>query len=109
RRCMAYSESSGRRRGGRHRARDLQNRERAGREIGIFNLDGEYFALANRCPHAGGPWCLRQGLAFWRKHPSQLRCELPVEQESKLGGGWCRCVGLHLMQVSRRRQAKFNG
>ena len=56
---MAYSESSGRRRGGRHRARDLQNRERAGREIGIFNLDGEYFALTNRCPHAGGP--LRRG------------------------------------------------
>jgi 3-phenylpropionate/trans-cinnamate dioxygenase ferredoxin subunit len=29
-----------------------------GREIGIFNLGGEYFALANRCPHAGGPLCL---------------------------------------------------
>ena len=29
----------------------------AGREIGIFNLNGEYFALSNRCPHAGGPLC----------------------------------------------------
>jgi nitrite reductase/ring-hydroxylating ferredoxin subunit len=28
-----------------------------GREIGIFNLDGAYYALANRCPHAGGPLC----------------------------------------------------
>jgi 3-phenylpropionate/trans-cinnamate dioxygenase ferredoxin subunit len=28
-----------------------------GREIGIFNLGGEFFALANRCPHAGGPLC----------------------------------------------------
>ena len=28
-----------------------------GREIGIFNLNGEYFALANRCPHEGGPLC----------------------------------------------------
>ena len=28
-----------------------------GREIGIFNVGGEYFALANRCPHAGGPMC----------------------------------------------------
>ena len=28
-----------------------------GREIGVFNLDGEYFALANRCPHEGGPLC----------------------------------------------------
>ncbi len=28
-----------------------------GREIGIFNVNGEFFALANRCPHAGGPMC----------------------------------------------------
>jgi len=25
------------------------------REIGIFNIGGVYFALANRCPHAGAP------------------------------------------------------
>ena len=29
----------------------------AGREIAVFNLDGEYFALLNRCPHEGGPLC----------------------------------------------------
>jgi nitrite reductase/ring-hydroxylating ferredoxin subunit len=28
-----------------------------GREIGIFNVEGQYYALANRCPHAGGPLC----------------------------------------------------
>jgi 3-phenylpropionate/trans-cinnamate dioxygenase ferredoxin subunit len=28
-----------------------------GREIGIFNVGGEFYALANRCPHAGGPMC----------------------------------------------------
>ena len=28
-----------------------------GREIGVFNVGGEYYALANRCPHAGGPMC----------------------------------------------------
>jgi len=28
-----------------------------GREIGIFNVGGGYFALANRCPHNGGPMC----------------------------------------------------
>ena len=28
-----------------------------GREIGVFNVNGEFFALANRCPHAGGPLC----------------------------------------------------
>jgi nitrite reductase/ring-hydroxylating ferredoxin subunit len=26
-------------------------------EIGIFNLDGEYYALLNRCPHRAGPLC----------------------------------------------------
>ena len=29
----------------------------SGREIGVFNIDGQYFALANRCPHEGGPLC----------------------------------------------------
>ena len=28
-----------------------------GREIGIFNHGGEYFALLNRCPHQGGELC----------------------------------------------------
>jgi nitrite reductase/ring-hydroxylating ferredoxin subunit len=31
--------------------------EVAGRSIGVFNLGGEYFALRNQCPHAGGPLC----------------------------------------------------
>ena len=29
----------------------------AGRSIGVFNIDGEYFALRNRCPHQGGALC----------------------------------------------------
>jgi len=29
----------------------------AGREIGVFNVGGQFFALANRCPHEGGPLC----------------------------------------------------
>ena len=28
-----------------------------GREIGIYNVNGEYYALLNRCPHQGGPLC----------------------------------------------------
>ena len=28
-----------------------------GRSIGIFNIAGEFFALLNRCPHAGGELC----------------------------------------------------
>ena len=29
----------------------------AGRSIGIFNVEGDYFALRNRCPHQGGALC----------------------------------------------------
>lgn len=28
-----------------------------GRLIGVFNINGEYFALRNQCPHQGGPLC----------------------------------------------------
>lgn len=31
--------------------------EIAGRSIGIFNVNGEYYALRNSCPHQGGPLC----------------------------------------------------
>jgi nitrite reductase/ring-hydroxylating ferredoxin subunit len=31
--------------------------EVAGRSIGVFNVDGDYFALRNRCPHQGGALC----------------------------------------------------
>jgi len=28
-----------------------------GRSIGIFNVEGTYYAVRNRCPHAGAPLC----------------------------------------------------
>jgi nitrite reductase/ring-hydroxylating ferredoxin subunit len=28
-----------------------------GRTIGVFHVNGEYFAIANRCAHQGGPLC----------------------------------------------------
>src|SRR3954447_15855156 len=31
--------------------------EIGGRSIGIYNVNGEYFALLNRCPHQAGPLC----------------------------------------------------
>lgn len=44
------------------RAAELPDGERlivevGGREIGIFNVGGEYHAFLNRCPHLGGPLC----------------------------------------------------
>ena len=29
----------------------------AGREIALFNVDGEFFAIADRCPHEGASLC----------------------------------------------------
>jgi len=29
----------------------------SGRAIGVFNINGQYFALRNRCPHQGGALC----------------------------------------------------
>jgi nitrite reductase (NADH) small subunit len=45
------------------RADDLPPGERLiveveGRSIGVFNVNGEFFALHNGCPHMGGPVCL---------------------------------------------------
>ncbi len=28
-----------------------------GREIGVFNIEGNFYALRNRCPHRGAPLC----------------------------------------------------
>jgi len=71
-----------------------------GREIGIFNLDGEYFALANRCPHAGGPLCqgrvgplvLSDGPGHYRltREREFLRCPWHGwEFDIRTGQSWC--------------------
>ena len=31
--------------------------EIGGRQVGVFNVNGEYFAVLNRCPHQGGSLC----------------------------------------------------
>jgi nitrite reductase/ring-hydroxylating ferredoxin subunit len=31
--------------------------EAAGRKIGVFNVNGEFYALLNRCPHGGAELC----------------------------------------------------
>jgi 3-phenylpropionate/trans-cinnamate dioxygenase ferredoxin subunit len=71
-----------------------------GREIGIFNLDGEYFALSNRCPHAGGPLCqgrvgplvLSDGPGDYRltREREFLRCPWHGwEFDIRTGQSWC--------------------
>lgn len=38
--------------------------EIAGRSIGVFNVNGEFFAILNRCPHQAGPLCKGNAYGF---------------------------------------------
>ncbi|HVC33946.1 MAG TPA: Rieske (2Fe-2S) protein [Chloroflexota bacterium] len=61
----------------------------AGLSIGIFNLDGEFFALRNRCPHQGGPLC--EGKLWGSLEaavPGELRYGRPGEILTCLWHGW---------------------
>jgi nitrite reductase/ring-hydroxylating ferredoxin subunit len=58
--------------------------EVAGRSIAVFNLDGEFFALRNRCPHQGGPLC--EGLRL-----SALTADVPGEYRHARPGELIRC------------------
>jgi nitrite reductase/ring-hydroxylating ferredoxin subunit len=51
-----------------------------GREIGLFNIGGEYFALSNRCPHKGAELCrgMIVGLAQ-SSMPGEYRLSRPGE------------------------------
>ena len=71
-----------------------------GREIAVFNLGGEYFALINRCPHEGGPlgMGLRVGLSesdrpghYAHSRPGELlRCPWHGwEFDIRTGQSWC--------------------
>ncbi len=44
-----------------------------GREIGVFNVKGRYYALRNLCPHQGAPLCRGEltGLA-WSDEPGEI-------------------------------------
>ncbi|MEM7336703.1 MAG: Rieske (2Fe-2S) protein [Chloroflexota bacterium] len=70
-----------------------------GRSIGIFNVNGEFFALLNRCPHAGAELCtgtvtgLRQsdapGEYIWDREGEIVRCPWHGwEFDIKTGQSW---------------------
>lgn len=58
--------------------------EAEGRSIGIFNVDGAFFALRNSCPHQAAPLCLgavkgmtmpsKPGEYIWARDGEILRC-----------------------------------
>jgi 3-phenylpropionate/trans-cinnamate dioxygenase ferredoxin subunit len=55
-----------------------------GRSIGVFNVDGRFYALRNACPHQGAPLCLgsiggtmvesQPGEYRWEREGEILRC-----------------------------------
>jgi 3-phenylpropionate/trans-cinnamate dioxygenase ferredoxin subunit len=72
----------------------------AGREIGIFNIGKEFFALINRCPHEGGALCKgrlvglmesdRPGEYRLTRHGEMLRCPWHGwEFDIRTGQSWC--------------------
>ena len=71
-----------------------------GREIGVFHVNGEYFALLNRCPHEGAPLCQgrlhnlveadQPGEFRVSRHGEILRCPWHGwEFDIRTGQSWC--------------------
>jgi len=71
-----------------------------GRQIGVFNLGGEYFALINTCPHQGAKLCegaiLSQlvsngpGEYGLTRHGEMIRCPWHCwEFDIRTGQSWC--------------------
>ena len=80
-----------------------------GREIGLFNVDGNFYALANRCPHAGGALCEGEVVGLVQSDgPGQykiarkgefLRCPWHGwEFEISTGQSWCDPKNLKIRQ-----------
>jgi len=47
-----------------------------GREVGVYNVGGEFFALSNRCPHAGAELCRGMIVGLMRSdEPGDYRIE----------------------------------
>ena len=71
-----------------------------GREIGVFNIGGEYFALLNRCPHQGGELCRgtliglvtssEPGRFDYSRPGEMLKCPWHGwEYDIRTGQSWC--------------------
>jgi len=87
-----------------------------GREIAVFNLGGEYFALINRCPHEGAPLGLglRVGLSesdrpgrYTHSRPGELlRCPWHGwEFDIRTGQSWCEPSRLRAKAYGATRQS----
>ena len=82
-----------------------------GRDIGVFNLEGTYYALANRCPHEGGSLCegfitgiaLSNGPNDYRmeRRGEFLRCPWHGwEFDIRTGQSWCDPKDVRIRQFN---------
>ena len=80
-----------------------------GRDIGVFNVKGQYFALANRCPHQGGPLCFGKvtGLAqssvpgeyHMTRSGEMVKCPWHGwEFDLRTGQSWCDPANTYVKQ-----------
>jgi nitrite reductase/ring-hydroxylating ferredoxin subunit len=71
-----------------------------GREVGVFNVGGEFFAFSNRCPHAGAELCKGMIVGLVRSDgPGNYRIDRPGEFlrcpwhgwefDLRTGQSWC--------------------
>ena len=60
-----------------------------GRSVGVFHVDGEFYALLNRCPHQGGPLCHGRILHLIESRaPGQLHLDLATKLIGCPWHGW---------------------
>src|SRR3954469_6592732 len=60
-----------------------------GRDIAVFHVNGEYFALTDRCPHEGGSLCAGRLIGLVRsKEPGQYDYSRPGEMLQCSWHGW---------------------
>lgn len=84
-----------------------------GRSIGIFNLDGEYFALLDRCPHQGAALCRgrlthlveseRAGVVRVSRRGEFIKCPWHGwEFDIRTGQSWCDPDSMYVRQFGIR-------
>ncbi len=71
---------------------DLQPGERIvveleGRSVGVFNVDGEFYALLDQCPHAGAALC-SFGTVFGKSEAVAPDAEITYERSRSIRCPW---------------------
>ena len=82
-----------------------------GRQIAVFNIKGEFFSLANRCPHQGGSLCegrltglveaKEPGEYRYSRQGEIIRCPWHGwEFDVRTGKSWCDPTRIRARQFS---------